>query len=59
MKRIALGCVLAALALAGPAPAQEIPKKSITLMVGFAAGGAADPETVISPFMLGAWIVHR
>ena len=28
--------------LAGPAAAQDIPKKPITLVVGFAAGGAAD-----------------
>jgi len=42
MKRIVLAAAFAAVALAGAAPAQDIPKKTITMIVGFAAGGAAD-----------------
>jgi tripartite-type tricarboxylate transporter receptor subunit TctC len=45
---------LAALALAGTAHAQEFPpKKSITLMVGFAAGGAADAAARLIAKKLG------
>lgn len=37
-----LGTAVPALAGAGPAAAQDIPRKPVTLVVGFAAGGAAD-----------------
>jgi len=42
MRRIVLAAALAALVLPGRVPAQDIPKKTITMIVGFAAGGAAD-----------------
>ena len=45
---------LTALALAGPAAAQDFPpKKSVTLVVGFAAGGAADAAARLMAKKLG------
>ena len=42
-----------ATALAGPTPAQDIPRKTLTLVVGFAAGGAADTAARIVAKKLG------
>src|SRR5262249_40563103 len=42
MKKFVLALATAAQCMLVPAYAQEFPKKSITLIVGFAAGGAAD-----------------
>ncbi len=39
---LSLSAALAAAAVPGTAAAQELPKKPITIVVGFAAGGAAD-----------------
>ena len=40
-------------ALAGPTPAQDLPRKTLTLVVGFAAGGAADTAARIVARKLG------
>ena len=42
-----------ATALIGPAPAQDLPRKTLTLVVGFAAGGAADTAARIVAKKLG------
>lgn len=50
--RAALGG-MAALAVATAAPAQDLPKKTITLVVGFAPGGAADAAARLIAKKLG------
>jgi len=42
MHKLFIAAAVAMLAASGTAPAQEFPKKPITMIVGFAAGGAAD-----------------
>ncbi|MFY9602182.1 MAG: tripartite tricarboxylate transporter substrate-binding protein, partial [Pseudolabrys sp.] len=42
MKRILFAAALAALALAGPAVAQNFPTRPVTMVIPFAAGGPQD-----------------